>query len=130
MIKKVRMVLASLLMVGAVVATTQPAGAVDLFNGNCNDASAVCKQVSGGSGKASSLVQSIITLLLWLIGIISVIMIIVGGIRYALSGGDSNSINGAKNTILYAVIGLVVAMLAYAIVNWVVGAFAAPPPAQ
>ena len=123
MIKKVRMVLASLLMVGAVVATTQPAGAVDLFNGNCNDASAVCKQVSGGSGKASSLVQSIITLLLWLIGIISVIMIIVGGIRYALSGGDSNSINGAKNTILYAVIGLVVAMLAYAIVGFVTGSF-------
>ncbi len=110
-------------MVGAVAATTQPAGAVDLFDGKCNDASAVCKQVSGGSGKATTLVQSIITLLLWLIGIISVIMIIVGGIRYALSGGDSNSINGAKNTILYAVIGLVVAMLAYAIVGFVTGSF-------
>ncbi len=123
MLKKVRVILASLLMVGAVAATTQPAGAVDLFNGNCNDASAVCKQVSSGSGKATSLVQNVITLLLWLIGIISVIMIIVGGIRYALSGGDSNSINGAKNTILYAVIGLVVAMLAYAIVGFVTGSF-------
>lgn len=123
MLKKVRVILASLLMVGVVAATTQPAGAVDLFNGNCNDASAVCKQVSNGSGKATTLVQSIITLLLWLIGIISVIMIIVGGIRYALSGGDSNSINGAKNTILYAVIGLVVAMLAYAIVGFVTGSF-------
>lgn len=123
MIKKVRMIFASLLMVGAVAVTTQPVGAVDLFNGNCNDASAVCKQVSGGSGKATSLVQNVITLLLWLIGIISVIMIIVGGIRYALSGGDSGSINGAKNTILYAVVGLVVAMLAYAIVGFVTGSF-------
>jgi multisubunit Na+/H+ antiporter MnhB subunit len=57
------------------------------------------------------------------LGAIAVIMIVIGGIRYTLSNGESAAITGAKNTILYAVIGLVVALLAYAIVNFVLGAF-------
>ena len=60
--------------------------------------------------------------LLFIIGAISVIMLIIGGIRYTLSGGDSGNVTAAKNTILYAIIGLVVAFLAFAIVNWVLGA--------
>ena len=88
---------------------------------------------AGGGGTNNDLggsIKTIVNILLYVLGAIAVIMIVIGGIRYATSGGDSNSVTGAKNTILYAVIGLVVAMLAYAIVNWVVGAFAAPPPAQ
>jgi hypothetical protein len=50
-------------------------------------------------------------------------MIIYGGIRYTTSAGDSSHVKAAKDTILYAVVGLVVAILAYAIVNFVVGAF-------
>jgi multisubunit Na+/H+ antiporter MnhB subunit len=61
---------------------------------------------------------------LFLIGAISVIMLIIGGIRYTISGGDSGNVTAAKNTILYAIIGLVVAFLAFAIVNWVLGALA------
>jgi hypothetical protein len=57
--------------------------------------------------------------LLFLIGAISVIMIIVGGLRYTTSGGNSTSVTGAKNTILYAIVGLIIAMLAFAIVNYV-----------
>jgi biopolymer transport protein ExbB/TolQ len=49
-----------------------------------------------------------------------VIVIIVAGIRYTTSGGNSNSVAAAKNTLLYAVIGLVVAVFAYAIVNFVI----------
>ena len=45
--------------------------------------------------------------------------VIIGGIRYAVSGGDENGTRAAKDTILYAIIGLVVALLAYAIVNFV-----------
>jgi len=52
-----------------------------------------------------------------------VIVIIVGGIRYATADGDSGKITQARNTILYAVIGLVVALLAYAITFFVVGQF-------
>lgn len=62
---------------------------------------------------------TIVNILLFVIGAVSVIMLIIGGIRYTVSNGDQNAITGAKNTILYAVIGLVVAFIAYAAVNWV-----------
>lgn len=56
---------------------------------------------------------------LYLIGAISVLMLIYGGIRYTLSAGDSKAVTDAKNTILYAIIGIIVALLAFAIVNFV-----------
>jgi hypothetical protein len=60
-----------------------------------------------------------INFLLIAIGTLSVVMIIVGGIRYVTSGGNDKSVASAKNTILYAIIGLVIAGLAGAIVNFV-----------
>jgi len=57
---------------------------------------------------------------LFLIGAISVIMLIYGGIRYTISGGTEKSVTAAKNTILYAVVGIVVALLAFALVNFVI----------
>ena len=65
--------------------------------------------------------STITNVALFLIGAISVLMLIYGGIRYTISGGDSTAITNAKNTILYAVVGIVVAILAYAIVNFVLG---------
>lgn len=61
--------------------------------------------------------------LLFIVGAISVIMLIVGGIRYTVSGGDSGQITSAKNTILYAIVGIVISILAYAIVNFFIGQF-------
>lgn len=66
--------------------------------------------------------SQITNVLLFIVGAISVIMIIIGGLRYVISGGDSANVSAAKNTILYAVIGVVVALLAYAIVNFVLEA--------
>jgi len=66
-----------------------------------------------------SLVTKAINILLYVVGAVSVIMIIVGGFKYVTSGGDSAGVTSAKNTILYAVIGLIVAVLAWAIVNFV-----------
>ena len=60
--------------------------------------------------------------ILYIVGIISVVMLIIGGIRYVVSGGDSKKVTDAKNTILYAIIGLIIALLAYAIVNFVLNA--------
>lgn len=65
----------------------------------------------------------ITNVLLFIIGAVSVIMLIMGGIRYTISQGDSTAVSNAKNTILYSVIGLVVAILAYAIINFVIGSF-------
>lgn len=59
---------------------------------------------------------------LFAVGIISVVMLIYGGMRYVLSGGDSKKVTDAKNTILYAIIGLIISILAYAIVNFVINA--------
>lgn len=68
-------------------------------------------------------IQDVVNILLFILGAICVIVIVIGGIRYAVSGGDSSQISAAKNTILYAVVGLIVAILAYSIVNFVLGAF-------
>jgi hypothetical protein len=64
---------------------------------------------------------TIVNIFLFVIGAIAVIMLIYGGIRYTISGGEAKSVTAAKDTILYAVVGIVVAILAYAIVNFVIG---------
>ncbi len=83
--------------------------------------SALCNSGTGGS--VEDIIALVVNTLLFIVGIISVIMIIVGGIRYTVSAGDGNAVTGAKNTILYAVIGLVVAFASYAIINWVLDLF-------
>jgi hypothetical protein len=63
----------------------------------------------------------IVNVALYIIGAVSVLMLIYGGIRYTVSGGESAAVTSAKNTILYAIIGIIIALLAYAIVNFVLG---------
>ncbi|RWZ79418.1 MAG: hypothetical protein EOT04_01715 [Candidatus Chaera renei] len=72
---------------------------------------------------AGSVFQTVTNILLFVVGAIAVIMLIIGGIRYVLSNGDQNAITGAKNTILYAIVGIIVAFLAFAAVNFVTGQF-------
>jgi hypothetical protein len=67
-------------------------------------------------------ITAVVNILLYVVGLLSVIMIIVGGIRYVISGGNSAAVSAAKNTVLYAIVGLVVAFLAYAIINFVLDA--------
>ena len=85
---------------------------------NCAQGADVPPTLFGGP---DSIFTTIVNVLLFLIGAISVIMLIYGGIRYTTSGGDSGAVTSAKNTIMYAIIGLVVAFLAFAVVNWVLG---------
>lgn len=68
----------------------------------------------------NSYLTSIINLLLYIAGAVAVIVIIVGGIRYITSTGDAMRIKQAKDTILYGIVGLVIALIAYAIVNTLV----------
>jgi hypothetical protein len=88
-----------------------------------NNSSVICKQSENAENKTTAFVTNLTNLLLFAIGVISIIMIIIGGIRYTTSNGDSSQITSAKNTILYAVVGLVVAFMAYGIVNYVVSQF-------
>lgn len=67
----------------------------------------------------TGVITSIVNLLLFVAGAVAVVMIIIGGIRYVTSNGDQAHVKAAKDTIMYSIIGLVVAILAYAIVGFV-----------
>ena len=67
-------------------------------------------------------VQGIINTVIFIVGMLAVVMIIIGGINYALSQGDPGKVKKAKDTILYGIIGLVVSLLAFAIVQFVLSA--------
>lgn len=67
----------------------------------------------------TGLIKTIVNILSIIVGVVAVIMIIIGGFRYITSGGKQESVTGAKNTILYAVIGLVIVALAQVIVRFV-----------
>lgn len=84
---------------------------------------AVGGQDAGNNVSLASRAKDITNILLFILGAVSVVMIIIGGIRYVVSAGEGSAVKGAKNTILYAVVGLVVALLAYAIVNFVITSF-------
>jgi hypothetical protein len=116
-----RIVVAGLALVtslgfGAVQMQPAYAAPVDVLE-KCDNESKVCK----GTNKNSlyDLMGNVVNLLLILIGIISVIMIIIGGIRYTTSAGDAGQTKSARDTVIYAVAGLVVAIMAFAIVNFV-----------
>lgn len=107
---------AALLSIPLFTGETVQAQAIDAAC-SANPGSAIC---SGGSGASvESVVQIVVNILLFIVGIISVVMIIIGGIRYATSAGNASSVTAAKNTILYSIIGLIVAFVAFAVVNWV-----------
>lgn len=84
-----------------------------------------CKTAGSGGVCANKdktvegLIPTVIKTLLFLIGAIAVIMIVFAGFQYATSAGDTGKVTKAKNTIMYAVIGLLVAILSYAIVSFV-----------
>lgn len=89
---------------------------------NCNDLTVQggvnCAQGSS-TAELTPTIANVVNTMIFVAGIVAVVAIIIGGLRYILSQGNEKAIEGAKNTILYAVIGLIVAVLAYAIVNFV-----------
>jgi magnesium-transporting ATPase (P-type) len=103
--------------VGVLAPTYAGAAAKDEINNALN------KTNDGNTTDLNANITRVINLLLFIIGAVAVIMIIIGGIKYVTSNGDQGSVQSAKNTIMYAVIGLIVAIIAYAIVNFVVTTF-------
>ena len=74
------------------------------------------KSIDGKDG----LIKTVVNVLLWAVGILSVIMIIFSGLRYITSAGDASKTKSAQSTLTYSVVGLIVAIMAYAIVNMVI----------
>jgi len=76
----------------------------------------------------SDLIKKIINIFSVIVGVIAVVMIIVGGLKYITSGGESSNVSGAKNTIIYAIVGLIVVALAQFIVHFVLSNTASIQP--
>ncbi len=89
---------------------------MDVINGDYRGQGQPTELFDGGA----AIIPRLINLMLFIVGILAVIMLIWGGIRYVISGGAADKVKDAKNTILYAIVGLIVAILGYALVNWVI----------
>lgn len=122
--------LASLLMLlTATFASTNHSSAIDLFN-NCgsnssNGTPAVCTDANSGQTTKTNpilgAIRTVIEILSIIIGVASVIVIIVSGLRMSLANGASDSIASARSSLLYSLIGLAIASLAQVIVKIVLG---------
>jgi type IV secretion system pilin len=135
--KNIKKVLAGILVVPlamfGIVAVAAPAYAVDGSGPNCtvgssenasNDSLSLqsgsnCTGTKNQGQDLTVVFKTVVNILLFIVGAVAVIMLVIGGLRYVTSNGDQNAVTGAKNTILYAIIGIVVAFLAYAAVQFV-----------
>ncbi len=121
------------ILTGAAATVTILAGRAMATINNYENPAMAGAEAARGNGMPTDLigVDGVFTKLtntvLYAVGIISVVMLIIGGIRYVISGGDSKKVTDAKNTIMYAIIGLIIAILSYAIVNFVITAVGGQP---
>jgi|EndMetStandDraft_3_1072993.scaffolds.fasta_scaffold09612_3 hypothetical protein len=104
-----------------VLGVVAQAGAIGTISDGANSARGAQQPLNlfGNSGVFSE----ISSVLLFIVGAIAVIMIVIGGLRYVISGGDASQVQAAKNTILYSLVGIIIAILAYAAVNFVINSF-------
>ena len=120
---KLKMILAGLLIVPTVALSVAPTTSAADFTLRSGVDNAQGTGVDNVAKDPQDLVKNVVNIFLYAVGVLSVIMLIWGGIRYTTSAGDSNKVTSAKNTVLYAIVGLVVAILAWAIVNMVITRF-------
>lgn len=129
--KRIKLLLSSLMVAFsmlvapmAIVATTyaadyNPGGAAcSGANGGASNTTQDCT-TNANSNTLPNIVKNVINIFSWVVGAVSVIMLIWGGFKYITSGGDSGGVTAAKNTILYAIVGLVIVALSQVIVNFV-----------
>jgi heme/copper-type cytochrome/quinol oxidase subunit 2 len=123
MSSKLKMVLATTLVALSMFGVGLPVSAA-----KCSDGTSLADCAKQGMGEINpndepgdltGIIQLIINMVIFAVGIIAVVMVILGGIQYSTSQGDAAKVKKAKDTILYGIVGLVVAILAFAIVNFV-----------
>lgn len=111
------MLLVPSMAVGSVSAQADIQG--ELNQGTCLSTDpAACPTEDAGTN-VNNLIADVINIFSLIVGVVAVIMIIIGGFLYITSGGDSSKVGNAKNTILYAIIGLVIVALSQFIVRFV-----------
>ena len=121
---------AGILMIGLLGVFTPVVSAANGINicseENGSNNSVYCQNKDKGEGQVNGIIKTIVEVLLMAVGAISIIMIVIGGILFALSSGDAQKAAKARSTILYAVVGLIVSIFASAIVNFVFDGFNKP----
>ncbi|MBR3052304.1 hypothetical protein IKG60_01635 [Candidatus Saccharibacteria bacterium] len=112
-----------ILIVMILVATVVPMGlttsALTLQEGA---EAAKCSECPSDLFGETGVFRQITDVVIYIAGAVAVVMLIIGGIRYVVSGGDAKKVTDAKNTVLYAIIGLVICFFSYAIVHFVINA--------
>jgi cytochrome bd-type quinol oxidase subunit 2 len=137
MIKRIKYILAMGLVLGvgtlAFTGARIHAAAIDPKGQACEALGLASTGTNGecsGPNNINSVLKFAINLFSLVVGVAAVIMIIVGGLKYILSQGEGSNTASAKNTILYAIVGLVVVALAQIIVVFVLKKATAPPVAK
>ena len=128
-IKNIIMALALILTFGSSIPLSAQAATVggleELCGIDANKSSDICKDyIKSTDNQVGLLIARVLKTMLFIIGALSVVMIVYAGFNFVTSAGDSGKVNKAKGVILYAVIGLVVSLLAYAIVSFVTSSIA------
>jgi hypothetical protein len=132
MIQKLKLMiltLSSFLFLAAPLALAVPASALtqtDINNNLCkgsnldlSSSGADCSSTATAGQSVTDLIKKVINILSVIIGAVAVVMIIIGGFRYVTSGGNAESTKSARQTIVYAIIGLIIVALAQIIVHFV-----------
>lgn len=130
--KNIKHTFIALLAVAGLVATplaltTQVEAAAPCSGVACLNQGSNSATPAGTNTNLRAQLQTVTNILLFLLGAIAVVVIVIGGIKYTTSDGDSSKIQSAKNTILYAIVGIIVALLAFAIVSFVINQFVPAP---
>lgn len=135
MIQKIKIALVSLaLSLGLAAPALVPAVASaaqsnTITQGLCTGANDAANQGAGGAdcatgdtdanGTLQKVAHTVVNIFSIIVGIVAVVMVIYGGFRYITSGGDSGRVGNAKNTLIYAIIGLIIVALAQFLVHYV-----------
>ena len=127
MIRKVRSAVMVLALALGLAAAPLAFGAPAVHAAGTGSKAAACEGIglsgttcgSNADNRIAKLVNTVVDILSWIVGIAAVIMVIISGFKYITSGGDTSSVASAKGTLIYAIVGLVIVALAQLIVTFV-----------
>lgn len=120
-IRKAKLLLLALLLTATMSFGVTSMAAAAAKDDVCSGVALAGAPCSGGAGNITPVIKAAIQILTLIAGIAAVVMIIVAGLKFITSGGDSSAISSAKNSLIYALVGLVVVALAQFIVHFVLG---------
>lgn len=127
MIQRIKTLITTLMVSGMLfvpaaipaIAHATPNNVAQLCSGASSSIDPAGTTCTNTTGSISNIIKFVLDIFSVIVGIAAVIMILVGGFKYIISGGDSTRVSGAKDTILFAIVGLVIVALAQVIVHFV-----------